>query len=105
MRLVRIRGVGFFVDVFHHVLRDTLRDAQWIYLFWSFVLDIRNEKGSFDLLVVEILRINTPALLEVSVELRLPRYLSLVDLLVPKWMLPQVLPVYSLYGILLEQSL
>ena len=35
-------------------------------------------------------------LFEVFVELRLPRYLPLVDLLVPERVLSEVLPVYSL---------
>lgn len=82
-----------------------MRYSERIYLFGSFVLDIGDKEGSFDLLIVELIRVNASAILEISVELRLPRYLSLVDLFVPERMLSQMLPVDPLDRILLEQSL
>ena len=93
--------ISIFVQRLHHVLGDALRNTQWINFLGWFVLDIWNEVSVSHLLFVELFRVDVSALFQIFVELRLSRYLSLVDLLSPERMLSQVLPIDTLDRIFL----
>ena len=67
------------------------------------IVDIRNEKCISLLLLVKIFYIYA-MVCQIGVKLWLLREISLVYLLVPKWMLPQMLPVDSFNRVLLKQS-
>jgi hypothetical protein len=78
-------------------------DAHGVYLPGDAVVHVRDEVGVALLLKVEIVDIDAVGG-QVSIELGLFRQLTLVDLLGPKGMLPQMLPVNALHRVFFKES-
>ena len=66
-------------------------------------MHIRDKKGVSLLLKIEIINIYA-MIRQISVKLRLLWELALSDLLAPEGMLPQVLPIDTLYGVFLKTT-